>query len=228
MSRLLLNRQNSAYGLLSASLRMGDSSWSASQVLFLVLVSQEHQGKVLFSSGQVSHAISSGVWKLAIFVLPWSGTLMTSCKSLPLPVPDSSLAAQRGCTKSGSWQMVSHRVLGSSLTGFSCSQEGGEMEKMGRWAYYPYWDENHFAFIFVDIVSISIKVSFEERVLLLKRWIPIQPLLYTSFQISGCHVTSFVLLSVNEQKVLRTLVYSKYRANVHCYHYWWQIEIRIE
>ena len=169
MSRLLLNRQNSAYGLLSASLRMGDSSWSASQVLFLVLVSQEHQGKVLFSSGQVFHAISSGVWKLAIFVLPWSGTLMTSCKSLPLPVPDSSLAAQRGCTKSGSWQMVSHRVLGSSLTGFSCSQEGGEMEKMGRWAYYPYWDENHFAFIFVDIVSISIKVSFEERVLLLKK-----------------------------------------------------------
>lgn len=65
--------------------------------------------------------------------------------------------------------MVSHRVLGSSLTGFSCSQEGGEMEKMGRWAYYPYWDENHFAFIFVDIVSISIKVSFEERVLLLKK-----------------------------------------------------------
>ena len=170
MSRLLLNWQNSAYGLLSALLKMANSSWSASQVLFLVLVSQEHHWKVLFSSGQVSHATSSGVWKLAIFVLLWFGTLMTSCKSLPFPVPDSSLVAQRGCTKSGSWQMVSHRVLGSSLTVFSCCQEGGEMGKMGRWAHYPCWDENHSAFIFVDIVSISIKVSFEERVLLLKKF----------------------------------------------------------
>lgn len=170
MSRLLLNRQNSTYGLLSALLRMADSLWSASLVLFLVLVSQEHLWKVLFSSGQVSHATSSRVWKLAIFVLPWSRTLVTSCKSLPILVPDSSRGAQRGCIKSGSWRMVFPRVLGSSLTGFSCSQEGGEMEKMGRWAHYPCWDENHSAFIFVDIVSISVKVSFEERVLLLKKF----------------------------------------------------------
>lgn len=36
MSRLLLNWQNSTYGLLSALLRMADSSGSASLVLFLV------------------------------------------------------------------------------------------------------------------------------------------------------------------------------------------------
>lgn len=79
---------------------------------FFTLAPQEHPWKMLFSSGQVSHATSLGVWKLVFSVLSWSGTLMTSCKSLPLSVPDSSLAAQRGCTKSGSLQMVSPRVLG--------------------------------------------------------------------------------------------------------------------
>ena len=135
---------------------------------FFSLVSQEHHWKMLFSSGQVCHATSLGDWKLVFSVLSWSGTLMTSRKSLPLLVPDSSLAAQKGCTKSGSLQTVSPRVLGISLTGFSCHQEGGKMGMMGLWAHYPCWDENHSSFISVDIVSISLKVSFEERVLLLK------------------------------------------------------------
>lgn len=81
----------------------------------------------------------------------------------------SSSVAQRGCAKSESLQMVSPRVLGISLTGFSRCQVGGKMGTMGLWAHYPCWDENHSSFIFVDIASISLKVSFKERVLLLKK-----------------------------------------------------------
>lgn len=127
------------------------------------LGSQEHHWLMLSTFRQVYNATSLGVWKLGFSVSLWSGSLMTLCKSLPLLVPDSSSVTWRGCTKSGSLQIMLPRVLGISLTCFSCHQEGGKMGMMGLWAHYPCWDEDHSSFIFVDIISVSLRFLLKKE-----------------------------------------------------------------
>lgn len=87
MSRLLLNGQNSAYGLLSALLRTGNDSWSASQVIF-GLGSQECCRKMISSYRHISPAVGIKVGEVG-FEHARAGKVMISCNLLLFELPFS-------------------------------------------------------------------------------------------------------------------------------------------
>lgn len=37
------------------------------------------------------------------------------------------------------------------------------MGMMGLWAHYPCWDEDHSSFIFVDIISVSLRFLLKKE-----------------------------------------------------------------